>query len=262
MHSRSSQNVSQLTLTRGHASGTQGRDANRPAQPADLSIEVCSWSLTGDGSLDAGIAQHDGGLVALRLEPGIPWDGPCRVGPRMDSTTLIWMALFVLGYGLVSKRLERTVITPPMVFVVLGLMFGGGSLAALGMNASPSVIHVLAELTLVLVLFGDAARIDLRVPVMVDVELAREGVPDVCRSVNVSRTGIRVEAANPYPLGCSIQVGLVLPGNGRVIRARAEVIRRIDKAREGSDGFAARFLAMSEDAEQHLVDYVERSLRA
>ena len=75
---------------------------------------------------------------------------------------LIWIALFVLGYGLVSKRLERTMVTPPMVFVLLGLLFGGGSLAALGMDADQRVIHVLAELTLVLVLFGDAARIDLR----------------------------------------------------------------------------------------------------
>ncbi len=76
---------------------------------------------------------------------------------------LMWIALFVLGYGLVSKRLEGTMVTPPMVFVVLGLLFGGGSLASLGMDADQRVIHVLAELTLVLVLFGDAARIDLRV---------------------------------------------------------------------------------------------------
>lgn len=76
---------------------------------------------------------------------------------------LMWIALFVLGYGLVSKRLERTIVTPPMVFVLLGLLFGGGSLASLGMHADQRVIHVLAELTLVLVLFGDAARIDLRV---------------------------------------------------------------------------------------------------
>ena len=76
---------------------------------------------------------------------------------------LMWIALFVLGYGLVSKRLERTMVTPPMVFVLLGLLFGGGSLASLGMDADQRVIHVLAELTLVLVLFGDAARIDLRV---------------------------------------------------------------------------------------------------
>jgi hypothetical protein len=75
---------------------------------------------------------------------------------------LMWIALFVLGYGLVSKRLERTMVTPPMVFVLLGLLFGGGSLASLGMDADQRVIHVLAELTLVLVLFGDAARIDLR----------------------------------------------------------------------------------------------------
>jgi len=80
----------------------------------------------------------------------------------VDSKMLIWIALFVLGYGLVSRRLERTMVTPPMVFVLLGLLFGGGSLAALGMDADQRVIHVLAELTLVLVLFGDAARIDLR----------------------------------------------------------------------------------------------------
>ena len=49
---------------------------------------------------------------------------------------LMWIALFVLGYGLVSKRLERTMVTPPMVFVLLGLLFGGGSLASLGMGLS------------------------------------------------------------------------------------------------------------------------------
>jgi len=81
----------------------------------------------------------------------------------VDSTTIVWIALFVLGYGLVSKRLERTIITPPMVFVALGLFFSSSGLGELGMNADRSVIHVLAELTLVLVLFGDAARIDLRV---------------------------------------------------------------------------------------------------
>ncbi len=81
----------------------------------------------------------------------------------MDSITLLWIALFVFAYGLVSKRLEKTIVTPPMVFVVLGMIFGGGSLAALGMRADQGVIHFLAELTLVLVLFGDAARIDFRV---------------------------------------------------------------------------------------------------
>ncbi len=80
----------------------------------------------------------------------------------MDTTTFLWIALFVLGYGLVSQRLERTIITPPMVFVMLGLVFGSGSLTALSMHIDQGLIHLLAELTLVLVLFGDAARIDLR----------------------------------------------------------------------------------------------------
>ena len=81
----------------------------------------------------------------------------------MDTTSFVLIALFVLGYGLVSKRLENTMITPPMVFVTLGLVFGTGGLESLGMSVNENVIHVLAELTLVLVLFGDAARIDLRV---------------------------------------------------------------------------------------------------
>lgn len=107
-----------------------------------------------------------------------------------------------------------------------------------------------------------APRIDLRVPVMVDVELAREDVPDVCRSVNVSRTGIRLECPQPYPLGARIQVGLVLPKEGAVIRARAEVVRRTDPAREGSEGFAARFVALSEADERRLDAFVRDSLRA
>ncbi len=105
-----------------------------------------------------------------------------------------------------------------------------------------------------------APRIELRVPVMVDVELAREGVPDVCRSVNLSRTGIRLESPRPYPVGARIQVGLVLPEEGAVIRAQAEVVRRTDAAREGSDGFAARFLALTEADEERLRAFVRRSL--
>ncbi len=75
---------------------------------------------------------------------------------------MAWIALIVLAYGLVSQRLEHTIVTPPMVFVAAGFLLGGGPLSELGMSTDRGAIHVLAELTLVLVLFGDAARIDLR----------------------------------------------------------------------------------------------------
>ena len=70
---------------------------------------------------------------------------------------------FVIAYGAVSKRLEVSVITPPSCFVAFGLLMGANGLGLLGLNAEQPVVHGLAEITLVLVLFTDAARIDLRV---------------------------------------------------------------------------------------------------
>ena len=32
------------------------------------------------------------------------------------------IAAFILGFGLISGRLQQTVITPPMVFVIFGLL--------------------------------------------------------------------------------------------------------------------------------------------
>lgn len=71
------------------------------------------------------------------------------------------VALAVLLFGLVSNRLEKTVITPPMAFTVFGFL-----LAMLGFGQfelDESLIELLAEITLILVLFTDATRIDLKV---------------------------------------------------------------------------------------------------
>ncbi len=71
------------------------------------------------------------------------------------------VALAVLLFGLVSNRLEKTIITPPMAFTALGIV-----LAILGLGhfeLDESFIELLAEITLVLVLFTDATRIDLKV---------------------------------------------------------------------------------------------------
>lgn len=65
-------------------------------------------------------------------------------------------------YSLVSGRLAGTVVTAPMVFVAFGFLIGPGGLNVADVSASHSVVHTIAELTLVLVLFTDAARIDLK----------------------------------------------------------------------------------------------------
>lgn len=78
----------------------------------------------------------------------------------LAQSTLI-VASSIALYALISKRLDRAWITAPMVFVALGLVLGPG-LGVLDMGMSHEPVHLLAELTLVLVLFADASRIDLR----------------------------------------------------------------------------------------------------
>lgn len=81
----------------------------------------------------------------------------------MSSTlALIVVGACVVGYGLVSNRIERTVITPPMMFTLAGLVVGPLGFALATPDIGNAAIHTLAELTLMLVLFTDAARIDVR----------------------------------------------------------------------------------------------------
>ena len=80
----------------------------------------------------------------------------------MESLTFVVVALGLLGYALVSGRLQDSVITPPMAFVAFGLVVGPAVLDLAKLGVETAVIDILAELTLILVLFTDAARIDLR----------------------------------------------------------------------------------------------------
>ena len=79
----------------------------------------------------------------------------------MDLISISVITGGLLLFSLVSGRLQGTVITPPLVFIVFGILIGGDGLAIANVDPGHSTIHILAELTLVLVLFTDAARIDL-----------------------------------------------------------------------------------------------------
>jgi len=74
----------------------------------------------------------------------------------------IYLAGFALLYGLVSQRLERTFLTAPILAVAYGVALGPLGLGALQLDIEGGAVRLLAELTLALVLFHDAARIDLR----------------------------------------------------------------------------------------------------
>ncbi|MCP4302648.1 MAG: hypothetical protein GY783_18855 [Gammaproteobacteria bacterium] len=79
----------------------------------------------------------------------------------MDALSLAIIAGGLLMYSLISGRLQGTVITAPLVFIVFGFAIGTGGLDVADVDPGHSVIHFIAEFTLILVLFADAARIDI-----------------------------------------------------------------------------------------------------
>ena len=76
--------------------------------------------------------------------------------------SLAIVALALLGVAAVSRRLSGTPVTPAMLFVAIGLLVGSEVLHGVDLSSTSSTVRVLAEATLALVLFSDAARIDLR----------------------------------------------------------------------------------------------------
>lgn len=77
----------------------------------------------------------------------------------MHTETFAIIALFVLAFGLISGRLEKSLLTPPMAFVGFGLLVGP-VLGLIQLSPSQELVRLLAEFTLILVLFTDASRID------------------------------------------------------------------------------------------------------
>jgi NhaP-type Na+/H+ or K+/H+ antiporter len=85
-----------------------------------------------------------------------------RCGDTVSASDLAVVAALVFAWGALSARLERFDVTAPIVFVAAGLVLTHGPLAVLGVAPDPEVVKVLAEFTLVLVLFSDASRVGLR----------------------------------------------------------------------------------------------------
>jgi len=79
----------------------------------------------------------------------------------MTPWIAVLLAMAFLGYALLSRRIGRSMVTGPMLFAALGLVIGPQVLGWVELEVSNRVIHALAEITLVVVLFTDAASADL-----------------------------------------------------------------------------------------------------
>ena len=72
------------------------------------------------------------------------------------------VAFGILAFGLVSGRAERSIFTPAMAFVVFGYLVSQEVLGLIEFTLGSELVLLLAQLALILILFTDASRIDLR----------------------------------------------------------------------------------------------------
>ena len=77
-------------------------------------------------------------------------------------TGLAVLLAVVFLYGLISRRLEGSVITAPMSFVAAGMVLGPAALGLVNFDLENEAVLLVAEFALALLLFTDATRVDLR----------------------------------------------------------------------------------------------------
>lgn len=76
----------------------------------------------------------------------------------MNALEVCIIAGVVVAFGLISRRLEGSPITMPMVFVVAGI--ASQTIGIVEIDIESESVALLAEVTLALILFSDASRID------------------------------------------------------------------------------------------------------
>lgn len=77
----------------------------------------------------------------------------------LDTQVLAVVAAGVIVWGLLSARLERLNVSAPIAFVVFGLVVANKPLSLVDVTVRGTGLRSVAELTLALLLFSDAARV-------------------------------------------------------------------------------------------------------
>ena len=73
------------------------------------------------------------------------------------------IAAFLLVYSLIAGRFESRLVNGPLLFLLMGWLLGPGGIELLSLSINSDGIKLLAELTLVIVLFSDAANTNWQV---------------------------------------------------------------------------------------------------
>jgi len=80
----------------------------------------------------------------------------------MTETTFAVLMLLILAWAVASHLLASINITGALVFMVAGYALGNPSWGPLDVDVEAPSVHLLAELTLALLLFSDASRVNIR----------------------------------------------------------------------------------------------------
>jgi len=78
----------------------------------------------------------------------------------MEAIGLLFLCIFVFLFAMGAKRIEKTIITAPMFFLGLGYALSFTEFFESGQTEHS--LHLVAEVTLIILLFLDASQIDLR----------------------------------------------------------------------------------------------------
>src|SRR3954452_8967995 len=82
-------------------------------------------------------------------------------GDAVSEATFAVLMLLILAWAFTSQLLARMNITGPLVFAVAGYVLANPDWGSLSVGVDTPSIHLLAELTLALLLFSDATRVNV-----------------------------------------------------------------------------------------------------
>jgi sodium/hydrogen antiporter len=80
----------------------------------------------------------------------------------VTAIDVVLIGAAVLSWAMVSKRFDGTWLTPAMYFIAIGLLLGEEVLGWFDLAGIDGAVKLLAEITLALVLFSDASRLNTR----------------------------------------------------------------------------------------------------
>lgn len=107
-----------------------------------------------------------------------------------------------------------------------------------------------------------APRADLRFSTRLKAAVGGEAVEVLGEVANLSISGMLIETSTSFERGERIAVTINLGGQLGAVQARAEVVRRAFKEREGIQGIGVRFLGFSRDGAEKIAAVLEEALVA